>query len=484
MKKLLIAGAALLCALSLFAQDPYKELGVKLDQYFVALAGEPASVQNAECDFLIESCTDSLVRDYVADRIYKHYLHSKIMGDDAVAVHVAQKWYLSGAVPMASDAELAAAKVYVEFNKSSLIGADAPSIVLFSPDGASVRIPAKDSYSVLYFYDTSCPTCKVETSRLKDLVCSGEYEGLETYAVYVGSSADEWEACRKDFSGVTHLWDPSVSSDWQRLYGVLGTPRMFLVGREGKILGRGLDTPALKALLGKEFSREDYVYGEEAQMEKLEKMFSVYGDTIKTADIMSIADYLAARTFGEGDVDSYKQIFGDILYYLFSQRTEVYRDASIPFIDKYINLPEVWNTDADKAQISSLADMMATLAARTPVGSSLPEITVPGTLRRKPCLFRSGSKDGEFKLEKFGGKPGYVVFYSAGCSACEETLDAVERIVSSNGKARVLLVDMDAVMSSDPRLGELLLDSFDLSVLPFVVEVDKKGIVRHRYVKL
>ena len=72
MKKWLIA--ALLCALtwSLRAQEPYPELGAKLEEYFTALSGEPAAVQNAECDFLISSCQDSLVREYVARKIYSH----------------------------------------------------------------------------------------------------------------------------------------------------------------------------------------------------------------------------------------------------------------------------------------------------------------------------------------------------------------------------------------------------------------------------
>ena len=55
MKRLLTVLAALFAALLLWAQNPqYDALGAKLDEYLAALAGEPAAVQNAECDFLIE----------------------------------------------------------------------------------------------------------------------------------------------------------------------------------------------------------------------------------------------------------------------------------------------------------------------------------------------------------------------------------------------------------------------------------------------
>lgn len=486
MRKLIFLSAVLLIpALNLFGQeDPYPELGAKLEQYFVALAGEQADVQSGECDFLIESCEDSLVRQYVALKIWDHYSESNIMGDDAVAVHIADKWFLSGKIKMKSGADLFAAQIFSQFNRSSLVGMQAPSLELFSPKGDHVIVPETGSYSVLYFYDVGCATCKKETPRFQKLISSGKYEGLKVFAIYVGSSAEEWTSYRADFTGVTHLWDPDVTSDWQMLYGVLGTPRMFLVGPDGTIIGRGLDTPALELLLNKEFSREEYVYGQEAEMEKIAGLFSVYGDTIKVADIMSVADYMAARTFGEGDINTYKQIFGDILYYLFSQKTEVYRDAAVPFIDKYINLPEVWNTEADKAQVTSLASLMAELAARTPAGTPVPDIKVPGVLRRKPGLFAKGSREGEFSLARLKGNPSYVVFYTGGCSSCKETLAAVDALVSANRKVRILLVDMDTIMSDNPDLATKLLDSFDLSALPFVIQLDRGGIVLHRYVQL
>lgn len=477
---------ALLCAFafSLRAQEPYPELGAKLEEYFTALAGENAAVQSAECDFLIESCQDSLVRQYVALKIYRHYLESHIMGDDAVAVHVARKWFLTGAVPMASDQDLLNAQVFAEFNKSSLIGMPAPKLTLKDPEGEPVDVPAKKTYSALYFYDTGCATCKLETPRLKRLVESGEYD-LKVFAIYVGADANAWAAYRADFPGVTHVWDPEMDSDWQRQYGVLKTPGLFLVGPDGVILGRGLDTPALRILLNQQFSADQYVYGEAGQMARYSQLFGVYADTLSTRHIMDVADYLAARTFGEGDLDSFKQISGDLLYYLSSRREEVYRDACIPFVEKYVSgLPDVWNTADDKAQVVSLGEMLVELASRTPVGSVVPDITVHGVLRQKPCLFRKGTVEGDYRLTELKGKPGYVVFYTGGCSSCKETLAAVDALVAKNYPAKVLLVDMDALLTDYPSQAQQLLDTFDLSAMPFVIQLDKKGVVQHRYVQL
>lgn len=484
MKKWILTALLCVFSLGLHAQEPYPELGAKLEEYFTALAGENAAVQIAECDFLIETCQDSLVRQYVALKIYDHYLRSNIMGDDAVAVHVADKWFLSGAIPMKSDEDRMNAQIFATFNRSSLIGQPAPKISLMAPDGTLVDIPARNAYSVLYFYDTGCATCKLETPRLKRLVESGEYP-LNVFAIYVGEDAEAWEAAREGFTGVTHLWDPEMDSDWQLLYGVLKTPGMFLVAPDGTILGRGLDTPALRILLNQQFSADQYVYGEAGQMARYSQLFSVYGDTLSTSHVMDVADYLAARTFGEGDMDSFKQIAGDFLYYLSSRREEVYRDASIPFVGKYIDsLPDVWNTPEDKAQVVSLGKLLVDLASRTPAGTMVPDITVHGVLRQKPCLFRKGTREGDFALPKLKGRPGYVVFYTGGCASCRETLAAVDALVAAKGSVKVLLVDMDALLTDYPDQARVLLDTFDLSAMPFVIELDRKGVVQHRYVQL
>jgi thiol-disulfide isomerase/thioredoxin len=162
----------------------------------------------------------------------------------------------------------------------------------------------------------------------------------------------------------------------------------------------------------------------------------------------------------------------------------VFREAAVPFVKKFIQLPDVWDTPQDQAQVVSLGELLLDLCSRTPVGTQVPDLRVSGVLRRKPGLFVSGNRSGEFALRKLKGSPAYVVFYSAQCSSCKDMLAAVERLVQENRRARVLLVDMDGVMTDAPEQGHLLLDTFDLSALPMVLELDKKGVVQRRYVDL
>ena len=60
----------------------------------------------------------------------------------------------------------------------------------------------------------------------------------------------------------------------------------------------------------------------------------------------------------------------------------------------------------------------------------------------------------------------------------------MDDIVAKDRKTKVLLIDMDALFNDQPDKANELLDNFDLSVLPFVLQLDRKGIVQHRYVQL
>lgn len=482
MKRLLTLLLAIWAAFSLRAQDDrFEALGTKLEEYFSALAGDPVSVQNAECDYLIESCQDSLTRQFVALKIYDHYLNSKIMGDEGVAVHIADTWFIPGKVAMHSELDLLNAKVFAEFNRQALLGAKAPVLEVRDEAGETVSVPAKGDYTVLYFYDTSCSTCRIESPRLREFLNETSFP-VKAVAFYTGDEEEEWARYRAsslNVPGITHVWDPDFDSDFQRKYGVLQTPRMFLIDPDGIVVGRGLDTPALQMLLEKLSGKEGYVYGTREGVSLFEKVFAGYGDDLKPEDVLDVAAYVAERTYGEGDTESFKHMEGDLLYWLSSQTGETYKEGTRLFIDKYIlGVPDVWNKDEDASQVVSMATMTKELLERTPVGSVVPDLKVHGVLQRKPCLFRKASKEGVFPLRKAD----YLVFYTKGCGRCEETLAAARAL--ADNKAKVLLVNMDTLFDAHPEEARLLLDTFDLSGLPYVMQLGPGGVVQHRYLEL
>ena len=197
-------------------------LAEKLAEYTAAIEREGVQVQKEECDFLIGSSTDSLVRQYVALNLYDHYLNSKVMGAEAVAIHIFDTWFLSGKVSMGSDMDLINARVYADFNRQSQIGMPAPQLTMNTIESDVVELfmpgtPVKDGqrHSVLFFYDTECPMCKVESILLSHLLEDEDYP-IDFYAIYTGDNHESWQKYvseRFDFqtskTRITHLWDPT-----------------------------------------------------------------------------------------------------------------------------------------------------------------------------------------------------------------------------------------------------------------------------------
>lgn len=74
-------------------------------------------------------------------------------------------------------------------------------------------------------------------------------------------------------------------------------------------------------------------------------------------------------------------------------------------------------------------------------------------------------------------KGGYIVFHTEGCPVCKAELSAADSL-----GLRTLDVNVDEMMVSAPNLARALLDTFDLSSMPFILEVGRHGIIRRRYV--
>lgn len=457
----------------------------KLTEYFAAIEREGVEVQKGECDFLIETCTDSLMRQHVALTIYDHYRDSKVMGSEAVAIHVFDRWIAPGKVRMCSDAELMAARIFAEFNRQSQIGSKAPELTLYNLDDEPVTIYGGDApgrFSVLYFYDSSCATCKVQSILLRHLFQDEDFP-VDFYAVYAAGDKESWKKYvdeQLSFDAAKtrafHLWDPEITSDFQRKYGVIQTPRMFLISPDGTILGRGLDAQTLSMMLHSIFDEVELEYGSDESVALYDGLF---GDAVPSADeVEAIAGYVASSTLEKGDTLMFKQMTGDLLYYLTLQRGEGFKEGLASLIDNQIlSKPDVWKTSDDSLKVVGMAQMYDDLLSRSTPGKHVPDMKLPGIL-----LSKGKEKDGTFRLRKLKGKENYIMFVTDGCNVCAAEKAAARELVQKNRKVKVLMVNVDDVLMQNPALSSRMFDAFDLSTLPFMLKTGKSGVIYQRYI--
>ena len=489
MRRMLPVLIALLLPFVRVAAQDYSALDAKMDAYFEAIQASTVEEKCQETDFLISSASDPALRGHIAQYIFKHYRESSVMGDEGVAVHVAREWIMSGKVT-ATTSERTDAESYIRFNGRSLIGMKAPVLTLQDINRQSVRVFDKPSehYTVLLFYDTTCAPCALETEYLRRYLPTAPIP-LDIVAVYVGLRESSWARYRATglaLEGVLHLWDPGIQSDFHEAYGVLKTPALFLIAPDCTIVGRRLDTKALQALIDAMVPKMDepaYVYGSPESEAVFDGIFASYGD-VKPADVLSTAKYIEQRTLGEGNPAGYTRSIGDLLYYLSFRNSEVYREALTPFMEQYVYGRDVWSVE-DSLQVLTLADLMKGLLSKCPVGTPVPDVSVDGLLRR-PLKRAKTMPDGTLRhsrdkavkglsLRKLRGQPGVVVFSSDSCSACADVAPGIDKLLSGGPRKLKVLVT---------KASPDLLDDFDLSSLPYILYLDKKGIITRRYVSL
>ena len=494
LKKIVILITFLLCTLVCGAEGRVQKdtavlnaLSAKLLEYFEAMKYEPVQVQMGECDFLIESTSDSLLKSHVAKTIYDHYSNSPVMGVEAVAIHVYDKWYKPGHVKMDSDAELLGAKIFAEFNRMSQVGCSAPELQMEASDGSFVQLfqdgDKQNGFRILYFYDTDCSNCKIQSILLSNVLATESFP-VEFYAIYTGDDRESWMKyiserfdIPQSSAKIFHLWDPEIDSDFQRKYGILQTPRMFLIAPDGVVTGRGLDAFALSQMLHQIFDSVDLEYGSEESAALYDGIFA--GVTPNVSDVRMLADQIASSTLPKGDTLMFRQMTGDLLYYLSTRSGEGFKEGLDYLIDTYITDNKVWRSADDSLKIVGFAGIMDDLLSKSKPGTQVADIKIPGLKATW-----KGEKVYKKSLKKLGAARNIIIFYTEGCNICEAEKRAARELASSDKNVAVLMINVDEIMHTNPALASKLLDKFDLSSLPFILETNSKGLIQRRYTTL
>lgn len=257
MRRTLLFLVSLLFCLASRAQTDSSRVAILdnlLDRYMASMETESVETKSSEADYIINSLTDKEFRQRAALRLFDHYKDSPLMGDEAVAVHLYDKWFADGSIEMRSEFDKLDAELFANFNRETLLGCDAPVITLRTPCGRKMTVPNKGETTVMFFFDTSCAKCRVESEVLPSVLAQADFP-LKFCAVYCGQDRKGWRKFRRSFKvknpnvKVVHLWDPEIESGYLSHYGVISTPRMYLIDPDGTVTGRRLEVETLQELL-------------------------------------------------------------------------------------------------------------------------------------------------------------------------------------------------------------------------------------------
>ncbi len=231
----------------------------KINQYLNKLTAQHPDSINIAADILVEKARDNKeVFKYIVHHITSTYEQSKIMGMDAVFVHMVEKYYLTNQCFWVDSVQLTKIADRAKKIAPNLIGQVAEEFVDFygtpfmkDTSGNTYTLnQIKSNYTVLIFYGPTCGHCKKQIPKIKKEVDSLSNTGqdITTFAVATEFDRKEWIKFINDqktwewinVSDIRHddEGNPVASSDWRDKYDIHSTPVVYLLDEKKRIIGK------------------------------------------------------------------------------------------------------------------------------------------------------------------------------------------------------------------------------------------------------
>ncbi len=223
-------------------------------------------------DSIIIAVDKVLEKAKPAEETFKYYLihflnefaKSKIVGMDAIYVHIAKKYYETGQAPWTDEEQLQ--KIIENANKLDplLIGKIAPNIQMQYQDGSPIQLhDFKSPLTVLFFWDPECGHCKKSMPEMVEFAKTYKDKGVSVFAICTRLvtrddegkfSMEEVDKCWKFISeqDMDVFWnsvDPYHRSRYKTIYDIRSTPQIYVLDEDKKILSKRVGAEQLPEIL-------------------------------------------------------------------------------------------------------------------------------------------------------------------------------------------------------------------------------------------
>lgn len=198
---------------------------------------------------------------YYLVHLLNKYAKSKIIGQDAVYVHIVDNYYAKDKAPWTDAEQLSKIMKNARSLRPILVGKTAPNLTLQDKEGNDVAIhDIEAEYTVLYFWNPDCGHCKKSTPKLIEFQKANADKGIRVVTI-CGKMGKDYPKCweyideSKDMDVLLNLGDVTHKSRYKMVYYVKNTPKLFLLDKDKKILSKGFGTeqlPELMKILAKE----------------------------------------------------------------------------------------------------------------------------------------------------------------------------------------------------------------------------------------
>jgi hypothetical protein len=226
----------------------------KLDRYYKDLVSPEPDSLNREIDhMLLFSRTNKDMFKFLLVYFTQKYINPEYMGQDAVFIHIFEKYINSGQAPFFTEKYRKFVDDRAYSIMANLIGQPAANLEMTDTAGKTkslYEIPS--DFVVVCFWDPTCSHCKETIPKVDSIYkAKWKYEGVQVYAVMVDGGQENWlNFIRSHNLGdwinvyqTTAQRDAVVSAgrpDYRQLYDVYQTPELYLLDKEKRIIAKKL----------------------------------------------------------------------------------------------------------------------------------------------------------------------------------------------------------------------------------------------------
>lgn len=183
---------------------------------------------------------------------------------DAIFVHMAGKYYLTGEVDWVDTTQLAKIKDRYKKTQPLLIGKIAPNIVLQDTTEKTWynMHSIEAEYMLVYIWSPTCGHCKKVTPKMHNLYLKYKDYGFKVFAVSTELENVEWKKYVRDHN-LTWInvsdnpTNPNNIKDYplnfRFNYDVYSTPKIYLLDKDKKIVAKRIEDEQLDDFLARSF---------------------------------------------------------------------------------------------------------------------------------------------------------------------------------------------------------------------------------------
>jgi peroxiredoxin len=236
----------------------------RLERYFGEILQQSPDTLIREVDKMLEaSKSNKEMFKFLLSTFTDRYVNPTYMGQDAVFVHLFQKYYATG------QADYWMNEKYKKFIfdrgyslMANLLGDKAANMELLDTSGKKTALYKVESpYTVVCFWDPTCSHCKVEVPKVDSLFQQKwKRNGITLFGVMTDGGKEAWlkyirEHNLKDW---IHVYQTQEMRDadyaagkpgFRQLYDVYQTPMLYLLDKDKRIVAKKLNYQQLDDFL-------------------------------------------------------------------------------------------------------------------------------------------------------------------------------------------------------------------------------------------